>query len=74
MTKIKEGFDDKELNIRINASPKDSSAEVWVEFYKNVERKERPDNMQTETLSYASLQELIELKRMIDEAIKEMVK
>ena len=64
--KIKEGYNGKELQIRIgNARKSERSAEVWIEF----EEKKIPK----ETLSYANINELLDLKEEIEKAIKEIV-
>ena len=61
--KIKEGYNEKELEIRINSSS-DRSAEMWIEFGCKPEK---------ETLSYITLEELLDLKDEINKAISDIV-
>lgn len=62
--KIKEGYNGKILTIRISGRL-NGSAEIWLE------QSGLPDECASykETLSYASLQELADLKKEIEEAI-----
>lgn len=62
--KIKEGFNSKELSIVINGNS-NGSIELWL----NLEGL--PDEKYRETLSYMSLQELAELKKMCEMALKD---
>jgi len=64
MTIIKDGYNNKKLQIRIG-NPRDNHAELWIEF--NAIPKQ-------ETLSYITLSELLELKKKINEVIQEMIK
>lgn len=61
---IKEGYNSKELEIRIQGS-KNQLAELWIEQHG------LPESCSgyKVTLSYVSLQELLELKREIEDAI-----
>jgi hypothetical protein len=65
MTKIKSGYNGKELEIKIYGR-KYQSAEMWLV------QKELPNEYQ-ETLSYCTLEELLELKKEVEIAIAEMV-
>jgi hypothetical protein len=63
--KIKNGYGSKELKIRVGKCGGESrSAELWIEF--GCIPKE-------ETLSYLSLDELLDLKEEIQETINEIV-
>ena len=61
--KIKEGYNDKELQIRINHES-GRVANMWIEFGCQPNK---------ETLSYVTLEELLDLKDEISNAIKEIV-
>ena len=63
--KIKKGYNDKETIIGIQARPENRSAELWIEQHGLSEK---------ETLSYMSLEELMDLKDEIDEALKLILK
>ena len=62
--KIKEGYNGKELEIRISGR-RGNCAEVWLV------QNGLPDDLEQyrETLSYATLQELADLKSEIEDAI-----
>ena len=70
MAVITEGYNSKPLSIRISGR-KYQNAEVWVE------QEGLPDEpgftKYRETLSYATVQELIQLKSEIEEALKEII-
>lgn len=72
MSDIKAGFDDKLLSIRFYAAPGDKSAHVTVE-QKGLETGAERVIQRYETLSYATLDELITLRNEINETIKIMV-
>ena len=59
--KIKEGFNSKPLKLQISAHADSRLAEVWIDF--------ESKHPQRETLSYATLEELLNLKDEIDKAI-----
>ena len=61
--KIKDGYGEKELQIRVSSSS-GRTAELWIEFGCNPEK---------ETLSYIKLDELLDLKREVQKAINEIV-
>ena len=61
--KIKEGYGGKELQIRVGNSA-GRSAEMWIEFGCKPEK---------ETLSYLTLEELLDLKDEINRAISDIV-
>jgi hypothetical protein len=65
MAIIKEGYNGEELRIRISGQ-KDNVAEVWIDQY-DKEGKHR------ETLAYATLQELADLKREIEQAMLKII-
>lgn len=67
MAKIKKGYNDIEAEIRISAVPY-HRAEVWLIQNGLPEFAEQ----YRETLSYASIEELIELKKEIEEVITTM--
>lgn len=69
MAKIKEGYNSKELEIRISGR-RNSGAEVWLEQHGLPE--EGDIIRYRETLSYATLQELVDLKKEIEDAILEI--
>jgi len=60
---IKDGYGEKELQIRIG-SPSGRVAEMWIEF---------GCNPKEETLSYVTLDELLDLKKEVQRAINEIV-
>lgn len=64
--KIKEGYNNKDLEIRIHGR-NNQNAEVWLI------QKGLPVERYQETLSYASLQELADLKKEIENAILDIV-
>lgn len=62
--KIKDGYGEKEMNVKIGSSNVIGRyAELWIEF--GVEPKK-------ETLSYLSLNELMDLKEEIQKAINQI--
>ena len=61
---IKKGYNDKPTKIRIQ-SHNDRQAEIWIEQHGLDDE---------ETLSYMSINELLDLKGEIDEALKEIIK
>lgn len=63
---IKKGYNDKVTTINIYGRNFDNVAEFWIE------QKGLPHVK--ETLSYISLDELVELKREVDNAIKKIAK
>lgn len=65
---IKEGYNGKELRIRINGRRNEKKAEIWLI------QEGLPDESDRyrETLSYISLDELLELKQEIESAINAM--
>lgn len=69
---IKAGYGDEPTQIRIAARADSRTAEFWIE-QKALEGK---DGIGTayETLSYITLDELLDLKGEIDQAIQEIVK
>lgn len=62
--KIKEGYGEKELQIRLCGSSIGRSAEMWIEF--GCEPRK-------ETLSYLTLDELLDLRQEIQKAIKDII-
>ena len=62
---IKKGYNDQETTIRISGRDNDRVAEVWIE---------QTGLASKETLSYVELDELLDLKEEIDEAIKVITK
>jgi hypothetical protein len=64
MAKIKEGFNGKELEIKINGK------ELWL--IQNGLPLVDGNEKYKETLSYVTINELIELRNEINEAIKEL--
>lgn len=68
--KILKGVNGEILEIRINGRADGESAELWIEQIGL--KKQPPGPQRYETLSYISLDELRNLKREIDAAIKEM--
>jgi len=67
--KIKTGYNGKELEIRISGR-RNGNAEVWIEQHGLP--KDGDMIRYRETLSYASLQELQDLKNEIEDAILEI--
>jgi len=67
--KIKEGYNGKVLEIRIGGR-RNGTAELWI--VQNGLPEEVDVSRYKETLSYASLQELVELKKEIEDAILEI--
>lgn len=65
--KIKAGYNDKELQIRIGGNP-NGTIELWLEHENGV-----TGNGQTETLSYLTLDELNELRKEIDNAFRDAI-
>lgn len=78
MATIKEGFDGKPLEIRVSARD-DGGVEVWVEQFDGFKYSEHDDgstprddpSYRTETLAYATLEEVIKLRNELNTAIKE---
>lgn len=70
MAIIKEGYNGKPLEIKVSGRRDSNSAEVWLTQAGLV----LPPEFQKykDTLSYASIQELVELKQEIEQAIKDM--
>ena len=62
--KIKTGFNDKETRIRIYGKKNDRIAELWIE---------QTGLSEKETLSYVSIEELLDLKNEIETALKEII-
>lgn len=62
---IKDGYNHNVLKIRIG-NPNGRMAEFWVEF--------KEEGLPKETLSYITLEELLDLKDEIDKAIQEITK
>lgn len=71
MTKIKEGFGGKELEIRI-LTDRNDLASIWTEQFIDKERLKLATNGRQEQLHYATITELIELRDEINNAIKEL--
>lgn len=70
---IKEGFNSKPLHIKIHkSSTSDRVAEVWLD-QEGIEDASNPQRYQ-ETLSYATLDELLDLKDELVKVIAELVK
>jgi hypothetical protein len=67
---IKDGFNNQPLKIRIAGRAGDDTAEVWLEMVMPASTKDEVK----ETLSYATLMELLELQRELKRAIQEMVR
>ncbi len=63
--KIKQGYNNKEVQIRINKR-NNRSAELWIEFEHKFKKPKQ------ETLSYISLTELFDLREEIDKVIKDI--
>lgn len=61
--KIKEGYNNREMNIVINGNS-NGSIELWLSG-------SFPKDEKDEFLSYMSLEELAELKRMCERALKD---
>ena len=61
---IRNGWNDKELKIKVSGHRDSDTAELWIEFSQ--------DKIPQETLSYLTFQELIDLKKEIEKAIKQM--
>lgn len=61
--KIKNGYNKKEVSIKINHNY-ERIGELWIEF--------KQKNPPSETLSYITLEELKELKKEIQEVINKM--
>ena len=66
---IKNGYNNGPLSIRI-AGGENRSAEIWIE--QTCPKKAEFNEGREETLSYASLEELLDLKDEINQAIKEL--
>lgn len=62
--KIKSGFNDKETRIRISGKNQGRNAELWIE---------QTGLSEKETLSYMTIDELLDLKKEIDDALKEII-
>lgn len=73
MSIIKQGFNDKPLHIRFDTgSGGDRVAGLWVE-QEGLEDESNPAR-HAETLSYATLDELLDLKDEITQVIQELIK
>lgn len=70
--KITKGYNDKPTKIRISAVSYDRTAEVWIEQEGIV--KGFGQESHSETLAYASLIELLDLRDECNRAIQELVK
>lgn len=76
--KIKEGFDSKPLSIRISPASTNRMAEVWIEQEGlmipliSPKTKEIYTHQSSETLAYATLEEVLQLRDECNYAIKEM--
>lgn len=71
MAVIKEGYNSKPLHIRISGRENDNAAELWLEQQGLL--SENPELARyRETLSYATAEELRELKNEIEAALKVM--
>lgn len=69
---IKEGFDSKEVSIRISpSSTSNRTAEFWIE-QKGLENLK--ESQRYETLSYATLDELLDLQDELKTVIAELIK
>ena len=62
--KIQQGFNDKETKIRIYGKRNDRTAELWIE---------QTGLSEKETLSYISVNELLDLQHEIKTALKEIM-
>ena len=72
MSEIKAGFDNKTLSIRLYAEVGDKSAHLTIE-QKGLETGAERVIQRYETLSYATVDELVALRDEINETIKVMV-
>lgn len=64
---IKEGYNGKDTIIRISAQPNNRCAELWIE-------QTGLSVAKNETLSYASVEELLDLKDEVVKALNEIIK
>lgn len=65
MISIKQGYGGKPLVIKINGTEGNQVSQLWIEY------TELADNqIKAETLSYITLEELLELKKEIDNAVR----
>lgn len=64
MIDIKNGYNNKNLQIRISCKKGDETAGMWIEF----DEKE----IRSETLNYITLMEMIKLRDLLNENIKTM--
>ena len=62
--KIKSGFNEKETRIRIYGKKEGRNAELWIE---------QTGLSEKETLSYMSVDELLDLKGEVETALKEII-
>lgn len=63
---IKEGYNGQKLEIRINGR-EDESAELWINMHG------LPETSKQETLSYVTINELLALKKEVEQAIRSTV-
>lgn len=69
---IKQGFNDKPTHIRFDGEIHDRKVGLWIE-QRGLEAEEGTPYQRYETLSYITLDELLDLQDEIKEVIKEMV-
>lgn len=62
---FKEGYNGQPLRIKVNSREADRNFEIWIT------QDGLPENQKDQTLTYATIAELIDLKDEIDEALKE---
>ncbi len=68
MATIKEGYNSEITEIKICSSDNHNlMAEVWID------QRDRTSTMRSETLAYATLEELIQLRDEINNALKEII-
>lgn len=65
MVSIQKGYGGKPLVIKIQGTEGDRVSQLWIEFTELEDRQ-----MKAETLSYITLDELLELKKDIDRAVR----
>ena len=70
MSKIKDGFDGKTTEIRVYAGAERDVAEVWI-IQDGLKLPEKYGTLK-ETLAYATINELIQLRDELNEAIGEL--
>jgi hypothetical protein len=82
---IQQGYDQKPTHIRINTASTPRRAMVWFEQFDGEKWNNRPDNrkdkahkqddvFRTETLAYATLEELLDLRDECNAVIQELVR